>query len=203
MIFNKVQQKMITDMINFEATGIENSFKDLLENILEKNFNKFGIEIKKDEVYISSKNVIEDKNKIYELFFLIEILIKNHLFRFIKTGKNIETYEQSYTYNIYNKDDLIKINFNNSIIRLIYYNLYSDYYITSNLKEIKKMKFKSIEEKNLRNTLIALWTSIIISGISFAVDWVIANKVTTVIEFAKPEQLQNASSTTIINIKDN
>lgn len=201
MVFNKIQQKIINDIVNFKPMGVETLFKELLENILNKNFKNFGIIIKKDSIYISSIEIINDKKKVYELFFLIEFLIKKHLFKFIKTGKNIEDYGKNYKYNIYSEENLIKISFNSSIIKLIYYNLYSDFYISSELKEIRDRGYKSVEEKNLKYTLIALWISIIISVVGFYVDWNIATKVNTVIEFAKPEQLQNASSTVIINNK--
>lgn len=202
MVFNKIQQKIINDIVNFKPMGVETLFKELLENILNKNFKNFGIIIKKDSIYISSIEIINDKKKVYELFFLIEFLIKKHLFKFIKTGKNIEDYGKNYKYNIYSEENLIKISFNSSIIKLIYYNLYSDFYISSELKEIRDRGYKSVEEKNLKYTLIALWISIIISVVGFYVDWNIATKVNTVIEFAKPEQLQNASSTTTININN-
>ena len=113
---------------------------------------------------------------------MIEFLIKKHLFKFIKTGKNIEDYGKNYKYNIYSEENLIKISFNSSIIKLIYYNLYSDFYISSELKEIRDRGYKSVEEKNLKYTLIALWISIIISVVGFYVDWNIATKVNTVIE---------------------
>lgn len=132
---------------------------------------------------------------------MIESLTKTHLIKFIKTGKDIEKEVPEYKYNIYEENnDLVKINLNKRTIKLIYYNLYSDYYISSNLREIKKMRFKSIEEKNLKYTLIALWTSIVISVLGFVVQYLIAKNINTVVEFSKPEQLRNSSSMTILNI---
>lgn len=200
MFFNEIQKKIIKDMLNFKVNGYEIRFKELFEEILEKNFKNFGIIITKDDVYIKSSEIIKDKNKLYELFFLIESLTKTHLIKFIKTGKDIEKEVSKYKYNIYEeKNDLVKINLNKQTIKLIYDNLYSDYYISSNLREIKKMGFKSIEEKNLKYTLIALWASIVISILGFAVQYLIAKNINTVVEFENPEQLRN-SSITILNI---
>ena len=85
--------------------------------------------------------------------------------------------------------------------RKIKSSILKNYIISSELKELEERDFNSIEEKNLNFTKRALVISIIATGIGIFSQWYIAIKVTTVIEFSKPEQLKNASSTTIINMK--
>ena len=200
MAYNKIQKKIIKTIVEFKSNNTDVLFRDLFEEILEKNYKNVGIFITKNEIFIHSKNFSEDKNKIYELFFLFEFLKKNNLFRFIKTKKIIDNYRENYSYNLYNHDDTIKINLEVSTVRMIYYNLYSDFYISNELKEIKQSKFLTNEEKNLKIAILALWITIGTSLIGVASTFYIACNITTVIEFKNPEQLKNASSTTIINM---
>ena len=196
MTFNKIQKKIIKDIIEFKPKGTEILFKELFEVIIYKNFKEFGIIIKKDSVYIKSKKIIEDKSKVYELFFLIENLNKCNIFRFIKTEKNTQEYIKDYKYGIRDMEDVIKINLESSVIELVYDNLYSDYYTTSELHELVEMNFRTVEQKNLQYTLIALLVSIFLSFAGFGLNWYIATNVTKV-EFNNPEQLKEILSTTI------
>ena len=69
MTFSRNQREIIKDIVRFNIDGTEILFKELFETILEKRFKGFSIIMKKDSIYIQSEKIIEDKIKLYELFF--------------------------------------------------------------------------------------------------------------------------------------
>ena len=196
MSYNEFQKKIIKTIVEFQINGVDVLFKELFQEIIEKNLKECGIIINEDTVFISSNNFIKDKNKIFELFFLFEYLIKNNLFNFIKTEKMQKNFEKNYKYRIYNPEDTLKINLDINTVKLIYDNLYSDFYISTNLREIKQNNFLTTEQMSLRLTRRALWVSIAVSIITILItvfgfywQWYIANNVNTVIEFADFEKM--------------
>lgn len=207
MAYNKFQKSIIKTIAEFHPNGIDVLFKELFQEIMEKNLEGCGIIMNESNIFINSNNFIEDKSKIFELFFLFEYLIENNLFKFIESERTKKFFEKDYKYQIYSQENIIRINLDTYTLNLIYNNLYSDFYISTELKEIKKNKFLTNEQISLKLTRKTFWVSIVVSIITtlttifgFYWQWYIANKVNTVIEFKNPEQLKNASSTTIINM---
>lgn len=200
MSYNNFQKNIIKTIVEFQPNGIDVLFKELFQEIMEKNLGECGIIINENTVSIKSNNFIEDKNKIFEVFFLFEYLIENNLFKFIKTEKSQKNFEVNYKYKIYDQENILKLNFDIHIIKLIYDNLYSDFYVSTELKEIKQNKFLTNEQISLKLTRRALWVSVVISFITILItcfgfywQWYIANNVNNVIEFANFEDLKYIS----------
>lgn len=200
MPYNKFQKKIVKTIIEFESDGADIVFKDLFQKIMDKHLVECGIIMYENKLFIKSDNFLRDKNKVLEVFHLIEYLIKNELLRFIKTEKLQKNFEIEYKYRIYSEENITKVNIDINTIELIYNNLYSDFYITTGLKELKDNNFLTIEQINLKITRRALYVSIGVSILTIAItifgfywQWHVATKVSTVIEFSNFEDLKYIS----------
>ena len=170
MIFTKFQKGIIKTIIKYNPIMLEVKFKELFEYILNKYFVSVKIKIKNDEIslnftnFTTSKEIIRFKNKFNELLILIEILSNNYNFFY-----NIENFEDIFLFNS-GLVDCKKIIYKNKKVMIILENLQSDYFISSDLYELNKLGFKSIDFNNLNYTRILLWVTIFFSILSFGLD---------------------------------
>ena len=188
MRFSTIQKKIIKDIVKYKKKESDVLFRELFE-VIFKNITTAGIEISNNNVEIFSNNIIEDKEKIYELFFLLEILIKENYINLIKTDLNCEMFEEKYYFNK-TVDNSKKINLPQNLISLVYSNLYSDFYISGSLRDLAKSLFMTVEERNLWITLLGIYLTVFVNIFGFFLQWHIATKVNTVIEFANFENLR-------------
>lgn len=205
-MYSKNQKNFLNFLLKYKKSEINLSFSEVFYEYILQFYKGFIIEFDNDNINFyklrSYKNKLNhDEIKIFQeeivsiLYLVYELYNKKYLI-FYGNPKSIKN-----TYlNLINEDNFlfeVQLDF----FKNIKDNVLKNYIVSSELKELRDRGYKSVEEKNLKYTLIALWISIVISVIGFYVDWNIATKVNTVVEFAKPEQLQNASSTVIINNK--
>lgn len=201
MEFSKFQKKIIKKMLIYTPKERDFCFKDLLYNIFESFFEKEKIFISPTRLEVITSDFSKTRRELIELFYLIKILQEEKGLLFIPSNKE---YSNEFCFNTTNKEILenknfLKINLNSSEVKLICNNLYSDYYITSELYELAKSGFKTLEQKSLLWTRRALYFSIFFSIIGIIVNLYTSTS-TTKIEFSKPEQLEEISPT-IIHLK--
>ncbi len=205
-MYSKNQKNFLNFLLKYKKNEINLSFSEVLYEYILQFHKGFIIEFDDDNINcykLKSYNnkLTSDEVKLFQeeivsiLYLVYELHNKKHLI-FYGSSKNIKN---TYLKLIDEDNSLFEVQLD--FFKNIKENVLKNYIVSSELKELKDRGYKSVEEKNLKYTLITLWISIVISVVGFFVDWNIATKVNTVIEFAKPEQLQNASSTVIINNK--
>lgn len=206
MTFSEFQKKIIKGMLQYEPCERDIHFKDLLYNLFSSLFKKEKIFISPIGLEIETDDFSKTRRELIEMFYLIRTLQEQKVLFFIPVEPNPlikkpskELYFNTSSEEILANADFLKVNLTSKEIELICNNLGSDYYITSELYELAEMDFKTVEQKNLKYTLIALWVSIILSVAGFVFNWYITTSITK-IEFNKPEQLKEIS-TTIIHLK--
>ena len=70
--FSKFERNVISIILTYKRKGVESSFKELFEHILNTLFKNIGIQITKESVIISfyeqtqTEDMIRTKEKIYE-----------------------------------------------------------------------------------------------------------------------------------------
>lgn len=199
MTFNKFQQNIINEILKYKPSGTESKFKELFETVLGKTFKSEGFYICHNRIKVKTNDFLKVKNKIYEIFFLFKYLIDEDFIHFISSRENNYEFYYNLEKELLNKNENIyEVNLEEIVIKVVYDNLYSDYYISSKLQEIKKMRYRTVEQKNLKYTLIALWISILVSIFGFYWTWHVAKTVNTIVEFANPKELKDISNITII-----
>lgn len=183
MTFTKFQQDIIKSIISYAPDMLEIKFKELFEFLMNKHFKNIGCELFEDkfvlkfDINFDSKKIIEEKNRFIDFLFLIEILEKN--FNFFYNSKK----QKKYSFGSIKETKTIIIK--NIKTKILLNNLDSDYYISSALKELKELNFRSIEYNNLHITALALVFSIIATIISIILECynIFSNKEKEIKEF--------------------
>lgn len=198
MEFSKFQKKIIKKMLAYIPDERDFCFKDFLYDIFETFFKKEKVFISPTRLEIVTGDFFKTRRELIELFYLIKILREEKVLFFITTNKEYskEFYFNTTTDEILENKDFLRINLDTDEIELICNNLYSDYYITSKLFELVENDFETLEKKSLLLTRRALYISIFFSFLSLGLNWCTSTSVTK-IEFNKPEQLKEISTTTI------
>ena len=205
-MYSKEQKNFLNFLLNYKKNEIELCFSEVLYEYILKFYKGIIIEfenniinfykLKNYDIELNTSEIKRFQEEIVSILYLIyELYSKKNLIFYgeIKEIKN--------KYLDLIEEDRFLFKMKLDFFRKIKSSILKNYIISSELKELEERDFNSIEEKNLNFTKWALIISIIATGIGIFSQWYIAIKVTTVIEFSKPEQLKNASSTTIINMK--
>ncbi len=205
-MYSENQKRFLNFLLNYKKNEINLSFSEVFYEYILQFYRGFIVEIDDDNInFYKIKNFEEsldsEKIKLFQeeivsiLYLIYELYNKKYVI-FYGNPKNIKNIylelieENNFLFEM-------KLDFFNEIKN----NFFKNYLISPELKEIKSRNFNNIEHQNLKYTLIALWASVILSIVGFLVNILIATKITTVIKFEDPKQLQHASSTTIINMK--
>lgn len=170
--FSKFERNVISIILTYKRKGVESSFKELFEHILNTLFKNIGIQITKESVIISfyeqtqTEDMIRTKEKIYELILLLDKLKMEYNF-FYNIPKEVSYFVHCFYNDRVYVNTRIKLEKETSkILNLIF----SNYFITSDLRDLKNIKFKSIERKNLEWTKWALIIGAIFSILSFCLE---------------------------------
>ncbi|WP_335931219.1 hypothetical protein [Fusobacterium polymorphum] len=170
--FSKFERNVISIILTYKRKGVESSFKELFEHILNTLFKNIGIQITKESVIISfyeqtqTEDMIRTKEKIYELILLLDKLKMEYNF-FYNIPKEVSYFVHCFYNDRVYVNTRIKLEEKTSnILNLIF----SNYFITSDLRDLKNIKFKSIERKNLEWTKWALIIGAIFSILSFCLE---------------------------------
>lgn len=170
--FSKFERNVISIILTYKRKGVESSFKELFEHILNTLFKNIGIQITKESVIISfyeqtqTEDMIRTKEKIYELILLLDKLKMEYNF-FYNIPKEVSYFVHCFYNDRVYVNTRIKLEEETSnILNLIF----SNYFITSDLRDLKNIKFKSIERKNLEWTKWALIIGAIFSILSFCLE---------------------------------
>ncbi|WP_338963046.1 hypothetical protein KSU11_01155 [Fusobacterium nucleatum] len=170
--FSKFEKEVIIIILSYKRKGVETTFKELFEHILNTLFKNIGIQINKEAIVISfyekaeTEDMIRTKEKIYELILLLDKLKMEYDF-FYNIPKEVFCFEHCFYNNRVYVNTKIKLEEETSnILNLIF----SNYFITSDLRDLKNTKFKSIERKNLEWTKWALIIGTIFSILSFCLE---------------------------------
>lgn len=170
--FSKFEKEVIKIILNYKRKGIETGFKELFEHILNILFKNIGIQINKKFIILSfykktkTEDIIEDREKIYELFLLLKKLKEEYNF-FYNIPENTLNFEHCF-----DKNKIVintKIGLENDLADILNL-IFSNYFITSDLRDLKKIGFNSIERKNLEWTKWALIIGALFSILSFSLD---------------------------------
>lgn len=120
-----------------------------------------------------------------------------YLIIILKDEKSIVYYgEENELKNKYRIKDSSKKVFKTKLDLKIEKELNRSFLISPNLKELINDEFRTLEQKSLLLTQKALYISIFFSFLSLGLNWCTSTSVTK-IEFNKPEQLKEISTTTI------
>lgn len=170
--FSKFERNVISIILTYKRKGVESSFKELFEHVLNTLFKNIGIQITKESVVISfyeqteTENMIRTKEKIYELILLLDKLKMEYKF-FYNIPKEVSCFEHYFYKDRVYVNTKIKLEEETSnILNLIF----SNYFITSDLRDLKNTNFKSIERKNLEWTKWALIIGTLFSMLSFGLE---------------------------------
>lgn len=171
--FSKFEKKVIKSILKYKRKGVESIFKELFEHILNIFFEDIGIQINKRCIELSfyskieTENIIKNKEKIYELILLIKKLREDYNF-FYNIPNKVSNFEHCLdrNRNIMNNTKIELERDLSDIINLIF----SNYFITSDLKDLKKINFNSIERRNLEWTKYALIIGAIFSCLTFGLE---------------------------------
>nr|DAQ44543.1 MAG TPA: hypothetical protein [Caudoviricetes sp.] len=170
--FSKFERNVISIILTYKRKGVESSFKELFEHVLNTLFKNIGIQITKESVVISfyeqteTENMIRTKEKIYELILLLDKLKMEYNF-FYNIPKEVSCFEHYFYKDRVYVNTKIKLEEETSnILNLIF----SNYFITSDLRDLKNTNFKSIERKNLEWTKWALIIGTLFSMLSFGLE---------------------------------
>lgn len=201
-MYSKNQKKFLKFLLNYKRNEINISFSEVLYEYILNFYKKFIIQIDNDiinfyKIKNNQKKLNPDETKEFQeevvsiLYLVYELYDQKHLI-FYGDKKDIKNIyidlisEDNFLFEI--QLDFLK-NVNN--------NIFKNYIISSELKELGDRKFNSIEQKNLNFTKWALIISIMATIFSalatifgFYWQWRIATKVNTVIEFANFEDLK-------------
>lgn len=184
MNLTKFQKKLVKYILKFKPNQTEYSLKILFENILKTYFKNIGIEISKNEVLIfikksevSTKKILFERKRMYEFLMLIYFLLKEEYLNCIKT-EEINRFQ--YCLNIPEKQK-IKLPLNQNTIDKIYENIQAYFYISPLLEEFKRNFYTDLERINLKYTLIALYSSIIISLLGILMQYYTAKFIDTTV----------------------
>lgn len=194
-MYSKSQKNFLEFLLNYKRNEINISFSEVFYEYILNFYKNFIIEFENDNINFykiknNQKKVTPDETKEFQeeivsiLYLLYELYIQKHLI-FYGDKKDIK--------NIYidliNEDNFLfemKLDFFKNINN----NIFKNYIISSELKELGKRKFDSIEQRNLNFTKWALIISIVANIFGFYWQWHIATKVNTVVEFANFENLK-------------
>lgn len=192
--FSNFEKKILKKVLNYKRKAVESTFKELFEEILNEFFDNIGIIItssgsikicfykKTDTEYL-----IQTKERLYEIIVLF-VSLKNEYNFFYNIPNNFKNFEHCIALNTRTpKTDInLKLDKENIIFLKL---IYSNYFITSNLRECCISKFETIERKNLRYTRIALYISIIVSIISMFFNWYQLKSISE-IKIVNPEEIK-------------
>lgn len=201
-MYSKSQKKFLEFILNYKRNEINISFSEVFYEYILNFYKNFIIEFDNDNINFykiksNKKKINPDETKEFQeevvsiLYLVYELYIQKHLIFYgdKKTIKNIYI-------DLINEDNFlfeIQLDFFKNINN----NIFKNYIISSELKELGERKFDSIEQKNLNFTKWALITSIgatifsILTTIfGFYWQWHIATKISTVVEFANFEDLK-------------
>lgn len=204
MILTKFQKKIVKKIVEFNPDEIEYNLKSLIEHIFTlKDLQDIGIEISKTEIKIykplkenSTKEYILLRRKSFELFSLIYILIEKKYISCVNIEKNGEEIFK-YNFNVQNETSII-VPLKKIHIQCIHQKLYEFIYISSILEEYKKNRYRTKEELEIFYIKLTLWATIVVSIIGIIVQYYIAKKINTVVEFA---DAINPLTEVIVNLK--
>ena len=204
-MYSNNQKRFLSFLLNYKKDEITLSFSEVLYEYILNNYNGFIIEIEDDNIScykrldfktkFSPNEIKSFQEDIVSILYLIHELVEKKYIIFYGHNSKVKN---KYLERIDRNDFLfdMKLDF----LEKLKDNFLKNYLITYELRELEDNKFQSIEQQNLKYTLLALYASIGCSILGIIVNIILAFKVTTVIEFKNPEQLKNASSTTIINM---
>lgn len=204
MILTNFQKKIVKKIVEFNPNEIEYNLKSLIEYIFTmKDLKDIGIEINKTEIKVykslkenSTKEYILLRRKSFELFSLIYTLIEKNYISCVNMEKEGEEVFK-YNFDIQNKTTII-IPLKKTHIQCIYQKLYEFIYISSTLEEYKKNRYRTKEELEIFYIKLTLWATIAVSIIGIIVQYYIAKKINTVVEFA---DTINPLTEVIVNLK--
>lgn len=206
-MYSNNQKKFLTFLLNYKKDEITLSFSEVLYEYILNNYDGFIIEIEDDNIScykrldfktkFSPNEIKSFQEDIVSILYLIHELVEKKYIIFYGHNSKVKN---KYLERI-DRDDFLfdmKLDF----LEKLKDNFLKNYLITYELRELEDSEFQSIEQQNLKYTLWALYASIGCSIFGIIVNIFLAFKVTTVIEFKNPEQLKNASSTTIVNMSE-
>ncbi|MGL4864823.1 MAG: hypothetical protein ACRC4T_17145 [Cetobacterium sp.] len=190
MILTNFQKKIVKKIVKFNPNEMEYNLKSLIEYIFTmKELKDIGVEINKTEIKVykslkenSTKECILLRRKSFELFSLIYTLIEKNYISCINIEKDGEEIFK-YNFDIQNEITII-IPLKKTHIQCIHQKLYEFIYISSTLEEYKKNRYRTKEELEIFYIKLTLWATIVASIIGIIVQYYIAKKINTVVEFA-------------------
>lgn len=205
-MYSKGQKNFLSFLLNYKKNEIELCFSEVLYEYILKFYKGIIIELENNIInFYKLKNYDTELNASEMKRFQEEIVSILYLIYELYSKKDLifygEVKEIKNKYLDLIEEDRFLFKMKLDFFRKIKSSILKNYIISSELKELEERDFKSIEEKNLNFTKWALVISIIATFAGICSEWCIATKVTTVIEFAKPEQLKNASSIMVINMR--
>lgn len=213
-MYSKNQKNFLNFLLKYKKSEINLSFSEVFYEYILQFYKGFIIEFDSDNINFyklrSCKNKLNhDEIKIFqeEIISILYLVYELHNKKYLIFYGDTKSIKNLYLNLITEDNFLFEVQLD--FLKNIEEDILKSYIVSSELKELATRDFNSIEQQNLNFTRYALIVSIAVSAVSlgatifgFYWQWHIATKVNTVIEFAKPEQLQNASSTTTININN-
>jgi|GEM_PF-5521486 len=192
--YNKAQKSFLNYLIKYKRNSVVLPFSDIFYSYIKKNYHEVEIELVKGKIIFYKKDEKCNLNSIIYTY-IDEIMSLFYLILILRDEKSIVYYgkkeELKNTFKVKNKTNkLFEINFNNKIEE----DLNKNFLINPNLKELINSNFKTLEQKSLFWTKWALYFSIFFSGVGIIVNLYTSTSVTK-IEFNKPEQLKEISTT--------
>lgn len=204
--YNKTQKHFLNYLVRYKRNSALLPFSEIFYSYIEKNYKEIEIELIKNEIIFYKKevkkNILLDSirnSKFDKKFYnyVDEIMSLVYLIIILKDEKSIVYYgEENELKNKYRIKDSSKKVFKTKLDLKIEKELNRSFLISPNLKELINDEFRTLEQKSLLLTQKALYISIFFSFLSLGLNWCTSTSVTK-IEFNKPEQLKEISTTTI------